>query len=137
MNKQLIIYMTLGILCMLKMKKLKIMTKEISIFFVLQLVEVVLSIYQPIKVLIFNTLNIVLSRIQFSVSDSRFSVLVLESGKFNSLYWGFHSLYSNKLIQFITHSLSESGLLRGDKTVLDKSLFASLFSLFTINFSLK
>jgi len=55
----------------------------------------------------------------------------------NSLYRSLNSLYSNKLIQFITHSLSESGLLRGDKTVLNKSLFTSLFSLFTINFSLK
>ncbi len=86
MNKQLIVYMPLMILCMLKIKELKKMLKEMVLFFVLQLLEIVLLAYNEFKVLIINKLKRNLPGFQFSVSGSGFSVLVQAPGKFNSLY---------------------------------------------------
>jgi hypothetical protein len=77
MNKQLIVYMPLMILCMLKMKELKKMLEEIVQFFVLQLLKIVLPIDNGFKTSIINVLNRNISVFQFFVSDYRFSVLVL------------------------------------------------------------
>ena len=86
MNKQLIVYMPLMILCMLKIKELKKMMKGMVLFFVLQLLEIVLVIHRQLNVLNINMLERHLSEFQFSVSGSGFSVLVSAPGKFNSLY---------------------------------------------------
>jgi hypothetical protein len=86
MNKQLIIYMPLMILCMLKIKQLKKMLKQILLFFVLQLLEIVLVIRKHLNMLNISTLERHLPEFQFSVSGSGFSVLVQAPGKFNSLY---------------------------------------------------
>lgn len=86
MNKQLIVYMPLMILCMLKIKELKKMMKGMVLFFVLQLLEIVLATYKCLNVLYINTLECYLPELQFSVSGSGFFVLAPEPGKFNSLY---------------------------------------------------
>jgi len=49
MNKQLIIYMATKILWILKINELKKMLKEMELFFVLQLLEIVLFIGNTIK----------------------------------------------------------------------------------------
>ncbi|MCO6497198.1 MAG: hypothetical protein J5I50_06000 [Chitinophagaceae bacterium] len=86
MNKQLIVYMPLMILCIPKMDELKKKLKEEVLFFVLQLLEIVLLFEYTIKTLNINILIGHLSDFQFSVSDSGFSVFIPASGKFNSLY---------------------------------------------------
>ena len=92
MNKQVIVYMPLMILCMLKIKELKKMLKEMMLFFVLQLQEIVLAIQKHLNVLNINMLERFLPEFQFSVSGSGFSVLVPAPGKFNSLYRASDSL---------------------------------------------
>lgn len=96
MNKQLIIYMPLMILCMLKIKELKKMLKEMVLFFVLQLLEIVLLIGNTIKMLNTSILYRHSPEFQFSVSGSGFSVLVPAPGKFNSLYRASGSLKMKK-----------------------------------------
>ena len=86
LNKQLIVYMPIMILCMLKIKELKNMLKEMVLFFVLQLLEIVLVIRKYLNILNISTLARHLPEFQFSVSGSGFSVLVPTPGKFNSLY---------------------------------------------------
>ena len=96
MNKQLIIYMPLMILCMLKIKQLKKMLKQMLLFFVLQLLEIVLVICKYLNMLNISTLERHLPEFQFSVSGSGFSVLVPAPGKFNSLYRASGSLKIKK-----------------------------------------
>jgi hypothetical protein len=96
MNKQLIIYMPLMILCMLKIKQLKKMLKQMLLFFVLQLLEIVLVIRKYLNTMNISTLERHLPEFQFSVSGSGFSVLVPAPGKFNSLYRASGSLKIKK-----------------------------------------
>jgi hypothetical protein len=96
MNKQLIIYMPLMILCMLKIKELMEMLKQMMLFFVSQLLEIVLLIHNYSMPLNFNTFERHLPEFQFSVSGSGFSVLVPAPGKFNSLYRASGSLKNKK-----------------------------------------
>lgn len=86
MNKQLIVYMPLMILCMLKIKELKKMLEARVLFFVLQLLRIVLGMHKHLNMLNINTLESYLPEFQFSVSGSGFSVLVPEPVNFNSLY---------------------------------------------------
>ena len=86
MNKQLIVYMPLMTLCMLNIKELKKKMKVMVLFFVLQLLEIVLAIHKCLNALNINALERYLPGLQFSVSGSGFSVLVPEPSKFNSLY---------------------------------------------------
>lgn len=81
---------------MLKIKELKKMMKGMVLFFVLQLLEIVLSIHKCLNVQNINTLGRYLPELQFSVSGSGFSVLVPEPGKFNSLYRASGSLKMKK-----------------------------------------
>jgi len=104
MNKQLIVYMPLMILCMLKIKELMMMLKEMRVFFVLQLLEIVEIVNNNQKALIISVLKTYSTRIQFSVSDSEFSVLLPKPANSNSLYQAPDSLYCKKLNQFITHN---------------------------------
>jgi hypothetical protein len=92
MNKQLIIYITLMFLYMLKIKELKKMLKEMMLFFVLQLQEIVMLTYIFFKCLNYNVLECYWTKFQFSVLGSGFSVLVPAPGKFNSLYRASDSL---------------------------------------------
>lgn len=71
---------------MLKMKELKKMLKEKVLFFVLQLLEIVLLTGNTFKTLIISTLNRYSFEFQFSVSGFGFSVLVPDPGTFNFLY---------------------------------------------------
>lgn len=96
MNKLLIVYMPLMILCILKIKELKKMLKEMVLFFVLQLLEIVLVIHKQLNILNINMLERYLPDFQFSVSGSGFSVLVPAPGKFNSLYRASGSLKMKK-----------------------------------------
>ena len=96
MNKQLIIYIPLMILCMLKIKELKKILKEQVLFFVLQLLEIVPSADRIIKTLNINLLKHISPEFQFSVSSVGFSVLVPAPGKFNSLYRASSSLKIKK-----------------------------------------
>lgn len=77
---------------MLKIKELMKMLKEMMLFFVLQLQEIVLAIRKHLNVLNINMLECFLPEFQFSVSGSGFSVLVPAPGKFNSLYRASDSL---------------------------------------------
>jgi len=96
MNKQLIIYMPLMILCMLKLKELKKVSVEMMVFFVLQQQEIVLPTYKYVKLLKYRFLSNCLTPFQFSVFCYGFSVLVSASGKFNSLYRASDSLKIRK-----------------------------------------
>ena len=92
MNKLLIIYMPLMILCMLKLKQLKKMLKQMLLFFVLQLLEIVLAIRKYLNIMNISILARKLPEFQFSVSGSGFFVLVPAPDKFNSLYSALDSL---------------------------------------------
>jgi hypothetical protein len=81
---------------MLKIKELMKMLKEMVLFFVLQLQEIVLLIHDYLKSLTINTLNSCLPVFQFSVFGFGFSVLVPAPGKFNSLYRASSSLKIKK-----------------------------------------
>lgn len=70
-------------------KEPKKMLKEIMVFFVLQLKEIVLLIHNYFMTLIFNTFERHLPEFQFSV-------LVPTPGKFNSLYRASGSLKIKK-----------------------------------------
>lgn len=96
MNKQLIVYMPLMILCMLKIIELMKMLKEMVLFFVLQLLEIVLVIHKCLNILNISILERKLPEFQFSVSGFGFSVLVPAPGKFNSLYRASSSLKIKK-----------------------------------------
>lgn len=96
MNKQLIVYMPLMILCMLKVNELKKMLKEQVLLFVLQLLEIMLVIPKYLYRLIITILEQYLPVFQFSVSGPGFSVLVPEPGRFNSLYRASGSLKMKK-----------------------------------------
>lgn len=96
MNKQLIVYMPLMILCMLKIKELKEMLKEMMVFFVLQLLEIVLLIGNTGKTLNISILNHYSPVFQFSVSGPGFSVFAPESANFNSPYRASGSLKMKK-----------------------------------------
>lgn len=71
---------------------LKMMLKEIALFFVLQLQEIVLLAYSAFNTLNINTLKRNTPEFQFSVSSSGFSVLVPAFGNFNSQYRSSDSL---------------------------------------------
>ena len=86
MNKEVIFYIPLMILCMLMIKELKKMLKEMVLFFVLLLIEIVLAMQNHLNVLYINMIERYLPEFQFSVSGSGFSVLVPEPENFNSLY---------------------------------------------------
>jgi hypothetical protein len=75
MNKQLIVYMPLMILCMLKIKELKKLLKEMVQFFVLELQDIVFLVRKFYKMLKFSSLT------NFFMN---FNSLYLELG---SLYW--------------------------------------------------
>jgi len=92
MNKQLIVYMPLMILCMLKIKELMMMLKEMMVFFVLQLLEIVEIVNKNHKSLYISVLKTYSTRIQFSVSGSGFSVLLPKPANSNSLYQALNSL---------------------------------------------
>lgn len=92
MNKQLIVYMPLMILCMLKIKELMMMLKEMMVFFVLQLLEIVEIVNKNHKSLNISVLETYSTRIQFSVSGSGFSVLLPKPANSNSLYQALNSL---------------------------------------------
>lgn len=92
MNKQLIVYMPLMILCMLKIKELKKMLKAMVLFFVLQLLEIVLAMRKHLNVLDIKVLKTCLPGFQFSVLGFGFSVLVSAPINFNSLNWASGSL---------------------------------------------
>lgn len=92
MNKQLIVYMRLMILYMLKIEEIKKMLKEVVLFFVLQLLEIVLLANKSITTLIYMLLTPLLINFQFSVFGFRFFVLAPESVKLNSLYRASDSL---------------------------------------------
>jgi len=92
MNKQLIVYMPLMILCMLKIKELMMMLKEMMVFFVLQLLEIVEIVNKNHKSLNIRVLKTYSTRIQFSVSGSGFSVLLPKPANSNSLYQALNSL---------------------------------------------
>ena len=78
--------MRIMFLYMLKIKELKKMLKEMMLFFVLQLQEIVMLTYIFCKCLNYNVLKCYWTKFQFSVSGSGFFVLALESANFNSLY---------------------------------------------------
>jgi hypothetical protein len=78
--------MRLMILCMLKINELKMLLKEIVVFFVLKLLEIVSPAYKHFKYLIYGYLTCRPVDFQFSVSGSGFSVLAQLPAHFNSLY---------------------------------------------------
>ncbi len=81
---------------MLMIKELKKMLRQTVLFFVLQLLEIVLAIHKCLNMLNINILERYLPNFQFSVSGSVFSVLVPAPGKFNSLYRASGSLKIKK-----------------------------------------
>lgn len=81
---------------MLKIKQLKKMLKQMLLFFVLQILEIVLVIRKYLNILNINYLERHLSEFQFFVLGSGFSVLVPAPGKFNSLYRASGSLKIKK-----------------------------------------
>lgn len=81
---------------MLKLNELKKMLKEQVLFFVLQLLEIVLAIHRQLNILNINMLESYSPEFQFSVSGSGFSVLVSAPGKFNAMYRASVSLIMKK-----------------------------------------
>jgi hypothetical protein len=88
MNKQLIVYMPLMILCMLKIKELKKMLKAMVLFFVLQLLEIALAMHRHLNVLNINMLKRYLPEFQFSVSGSRILCIGFGTGQISILCIG-------------------------------------------------
>jgi hypothetical protein len=72
------------------------MLKQMLLFFVLQLLEIVLVIRKHLYMLSNSTLERHLPEFQFSVSGFGFFVLVSAPGKFNSLYRASSSLKMKK-----------------------------------------
>lgn len=81
---------------MLKIKELKKMLKEMMLFFVLQLQEIVTLAHIFYKCLNCKVLKCCWTNFQFSVSGSGFFVLAPESANFNSLYRASGSLKIRK-----------------------------------------
>lgn len=81
---------------MLKIKELKKLLEAMVLFFVLQLLGIVLAIHKHLNTQKINTLEHYLPDFQFSILGSRLSVLVSVPGKFNSLYWASGSLKMTK-----------------------------------------
>jgi hypothetical protein len=77
---------------MLKIKELMMVLKQRVLFFVLQILKIVLLTQNTFKTQIISLLNRFLSVFQFSVLVSGFSVLVPVPGKLNSLYRASDSL---------------------------------------------
>ncbi len=73
-------------LCMLILIELKKMQKEMMLFFVLQIQEIMQLVRKFYKTMNDNLLKHYLIVFQFSVSGSIFSVFNPEPGEFNSLY---------------------------------------------------
>jgi hypothetical protein len=71
---------------MLEINELKMILKEIMVFFVLKLLEIVSLVYKYLKYLIYSILTSSMANFQFSVSGSGFSVLSQSPAHFNSLY---------------------------------------------------
>lgn len=86
MNKELIVYMRLIILYMIKRKELDMTVKEMVVFFVLQVIEIVDKMHFRFKTLIFNILNTYRIDFELFVTGSKFSVLIPVPVYFNSLY---------------------------------------------------
>ena len=80
------------ILCILKMKEINMMLKELLLSFVLKLQVIVLIIYDYFKAMKISILERYLLKFQFSASGFGFSGLVPAPSKFNSLYWASDSL---------------------------------------------
>ena len=78
------------------LKRAKEDLKEMVLFFVLQLLEIVLVIRKYLNILNISVLERHLPDFQFSVSGFGFSVLVPATGKFNSLYRASGSLKIKK-----------------------------------------
>ena len=72
------------------------MLKAMVLFFVLQLLEIVLAMYKHLNVLNINAVERYLPGFQFSVSGFGFSVLVSTPVNFNSLYRASDSLKMKK-----------------------------------------
>jgi len=92
MNKQLIIYLLQKILYKQEIIEMKKVRKEIVVFFVLQLQEMVLFPKTRHKALKYSYLHLFWLEFQFSVSGSGFFVLAPEAANFNSLYRASYSL---------------------------------------------
>jgi hypothetical protein len=73
MNKQLSVYMPLIILCMLMLKELMKALKEMILFFVLKLQEIVMLTCIFYKCLNYRLLKCYRANFQFSVSGAQFS----------------------------------------------------------------
>lgn len=86
MNKELIVYIMVQIVCILKVVGIEKMLKQMVLFFVLQLQEIVILTCNEFKVLNISLLIHYLLEFQFSVFGSGFSILVPVPEKFNSLY---------------------------------------------------
>lgn len=127
MNKQLIVYMPIMILCMLKIKELKNMLKEMVLFFVLQLLEIVLVIRKYLNIMNISTLERNLPEFQFSVSGSGFSVLVPTPGKFNSLYRASASLKNLNKNLFYRISTNYNQVYKRSEFTHDALVMSKLF----------
>ena len=103
MNKQLIIYMATKILWILKINELKKMLKEMELFFVLQLLEIVLFIGNTIKKLNSNRLYRHSPEFLCSVLGSGFLCICYGFGQFQfslSGYRFFKKLENNGHTKF-------------------------------------
>ena len=89
MNKQLIVYMETKILWILKINELKKMLKEMELFFVMQLLEIVLFIWNTIKILNTNRLYRHSPEFLCSVLGSGFLCICYGFGKFQFSLSGF------------------------------------------------
>jgi hypothetical protein len=87
MNKQLIVYMSIIILYMQKKEELKKVMKEVMVFFVLRVQRIEFVFKKLLKIMKNSCLRVCKFVFQFFVSCYGFSVLVLYSGNFNSLYF--------------------------------------------------
>lgn len=92
MNKQLIIYILQKILYKEEIIELKKEMKEMLVFFVLQLQEMVLLAKKRQKTLKYSYLHRFGLEFQFFVSGFIFSVLTQATANFNSLYLASYSL---------------------------------------------
>jgi hypothetical protein len=71
---------------MLNMEGVKKELREKALFFVLQLLKIVLFTKNAFIILKINILHVLSPKFQFSVSESRFSVLISDMNQLNSLY---------------------------------------------------
>jgi hypothetical protein len=89
MNKQLIVYMAIKILWILKINELKKMIKEMELFFVLWLLEIVLFIWNTVKTMNNNKLYRHSPEFLCSVFGSGFLCICYGSGQFQFSLSGF------------------------------------------------